>query len=160
MTCQVPVSSGEKRLCADAPADGATPPATEKLSRSSADSKPQAIAAHSLEFVALPGRAEGIQCEIPAAVAHAFGSSEGFAGCLVLVSEQESRLVTVITMWSGSKRFELCSRSGDRLRKWLSPYVDRWLRTRKYASFFMGPHEFVAGSCLQDAMAEGSAHLQ
>jgi hypothetical protein len=103
-----------------------------------------AIIAHSFEFVALPGRAEGIQSEIPMATRHAFRGTDGFMGSMVLVSEQEARLVTVVTLWTGSNRAELCSESEKRLQRWLAPYVDRWLRTRRFASFVSAPDCFLA----------------
>jgi hypothetical protein len=103
-----------------------------------------AIIAHSFEFVALPGRAEGIQSEIPMATRHAFRGTDGFMGSMVLVSEQEARLVTVVTLWTGSNRAELCSESEKCLQRWLAPYVDRWLRTRRFASFVSAPDRFLA----------------
>lgn len=61
------------------------------------DTTPEVIA-HGVEFVALPGKAEKLQAVIPEATRKALGNSHGFSDCLVLVSEQEARLVTVITL--------------------------------------------------------------
>ena len=121
-----------------------------------------AIVAHSFEFVALPGRAEGVQAEIPTAMRHAFRDTDGFLGSMVLVSEQEARLVTVITLWTGSNRLELCGESEKRLKRWLAPYVDRSLRTRRFASFVAAPDRFLAkaDSHSQQARRENSVHLQ
>jgi hypothetical protein len=121
-----------------------------------------AIVAHSFEFVALPGRAEGIQAQIPTAMRHAFRNTDGFLGSLVLVSEQEARLVTVITLWTGSNRLELCGESEKRLKRWLAPYVDRSLRTRRFASFVAAPNHFLAkaDAHAQQACRENSLHLQ
>jgi hypothetical protein len=120
------------------------------------------VIAHSFEFVALPGRAEGVQAEIPTAMRHAFRDIDGFVGSMVLVSEQESRLVTVITLWTGSNRLELCGESEKRLKRWLLPYVDRWLRTRRFASFVAAPDRFPpkARAHGQPAAQENSVRLQ
>lgn len=120
------------------------------------------IIAHSVEFVALPGRAEGIQAEIPTAMRHAFRDTEGFMGSMVLVSEQEARLVTVITLWTGSNRLALCGECETRLRRWLAPYVDRSLRTRRFASYVAAPDRFSGKTHLRSPMdgRENSVHLQ
>ena len=67
-----------------------------------------AVTALSVEFVAKPQEARGVQAAIPAALAGAFQDVSGFAGCLVMVSEQEARLVTVITLWVGDDRQKVC----------------------------------------------------
>ena len=120
------------------------------------------VIAHSFEFVALPGRAEGVQAEIPTAMRHAFRDIDGFVGSMVLVSEQEARLVTVITLWTGSNRLELCGESEKRLKRWLVPYVDRWLRTRRFASFVAAPDRFPAKARAhgQPGAQENSIRLQ
>ena len=156
---QVHIGSYQDRMCTDTPSERQTNSLAARLERRPKYDTRQ-IVAHSLEFVALPGRAEGIQAEIPIAMGHAFSGIEGFVGCMVLVSEQETRLVTVITLWSGSNRLALCNESGARLRKWLSPYVDRWLRTRTYASFVTAPGRFAADSNFQEAIVATAAPLQ
>ena len=148
---QPQISSYANGICADAWAEKPSKsPMTGKQRRVT---NAQQVVAHSLEFVAQPGRAPGIQSEIPTAMGHAFSTTEGFVGCLVLVSEQETRLVTVITLWAGSNRLELCSDSAKRLEKWLSPYVDRWLRTRTYASFVTAPNQFLSASSFAEPTA-------
>jgi hypothetical protein len=102
------------------------------------DTTPEVIA-HSVEFVAVPGKAEKLQMAIPEAMRNAFGNSSGFSGCMVLVSEQEARLVTVITLWTGKDRAKQCSENSKRVHKLLTPYVDRWLRTRRLAAFLSIP---------------------
>jgi hypothetical protein len=62
------------------------------------------VIAHGVEFVALPGKAEQLQTVIPGAMCQALAGSGNFSGCMVLVSEQEARLVTVITFWKGEGR--------------------------------------------------------
>ena len=121
-----------------------------------------AVIAHSLEFVALPGRAVDIQAEIPMAMRHAFRDVNGFMGSMVLVSEQEARLVTVITLWTGSRRIELCNACEKRLKRWLAPYIDRSLHARRFASFVAAPDRFLVGDHphANDSSRENSLHLQ
>lgn len=108
------------------------PPAPEESPDKA--STPEVIA-HGVEFVALPEEAEKLQTEIPETVRSAFGKCTSFSGCMVLVSEQEARLVTVITLWTGSERVRQCNENSKRLKRLLTPYVDRWLRTRRLAAF-------------------------
>ena len=53
------------------------------------------MTALSVEFVAKPQEAHRVEAAIPAAVAGALKEVTGFAGCLVMISDQEARLVTV-----------------------------------------------------------------
>ena len=156
MASQPQISSYPNGICSDALAEKPSKSLVKGKQQHSATNAQQVVA-HSLEFVTQPGRAPGIQSEIPIAVGHAFSATEGFVGCLVLVSEQETRLVTVITLWTGSSRLDLCSDCAKRLEKWLAPYVDRWLRTRTYASFVTAPNQFLSASAFEEPTA---THLQ
>jgi hypothetical protein len=91
-----------------------------------------------VEFVAKPQEARGVQAAIPAALAGAFQDVSGFAGCLVMVSEQEARLVTVITLWVGNDRQKVCRENARWVQKLLSPYLDRCLRVQTLAAFVPG----------------------
>jgi hypothetical protein len=112
---------------------------SDMFSAAGRDSTAQHLApdliAHGVEFVASPGKGEKLQWTIPEAMRSALGKSGSFAGCMVLVSEQESRLVTVITLWKGSDRARQCDENSNRVRGLLTPYVDRWLRTRRLTAF-------------------------
>jgi hypothetical protein len=88
------------------------------------------MTALSVEFVAKPQIALKAQSAIPQAIAAALQDVTGFQGCLVMASDQEMRLLTVITLWTGNDRFK---RSGDHARwvhKLLTPYLDRRLRVQ------------------------------
>ena len=87
------------------------------------------------DFVSWPGKAEELQTVLPEAIRNAFDGSANFSGCMVLVSEQEARLVTVITLWKGKGRTKHCNENSKRIEQLLKPYVDRWLRTRRLAAF-------------------------
>ena len=88
------------------------------------------VTALSIEFVAKPHEAHRAQLAIPPALAGALQEVTGFAGCLVMVSDQEARLLTVVTLWSGKERQKLCNENLRWARALLAPYLDRCLRVQ------------------------------
>ena len=88
------------------------------------------VTALSIEFVAKPHEARRAQLAIPSALAAAFKEVAGFAGCLVMVSDQEARLLTVVTLWSGDEREKLCNENLRWVRALLATYLDRCLRVQ------------------------------
>jgi hypothetical protein len=88
------------------------------------------VTAMSIEFVAKPQEAHRVQAAIPAAIAGALKDLNGFAGCLVMISDHEARLVTVVTLWAGSDRAKCCSQNVRWLHALLKPYLDRCLRVQ------------------------------
>ena len=97
------------------------------------------VVAHAVEFVALPGKATKLRALIPPAMREAAADSDTFAGCFVLLSEQEARLVTVITLWKAGNQSNDYLESCKKLETALEPYVDRWLRSRKLSAFVCPP---------------------
>ena len=93
----------------------------------------------SLEFVALPGRTEKLCRDIPLAMREANAQSKNFAGCIVLISEEEARLMTVITLWTGKDHSKACSDSLEQLKRLLEPHIDTWMRTRRFISLVAIP---------------------
>jgi hypothetical protein len=83
-----------------------------------------------VEFVAKPQEAHRVESAIPAAIAGALRDVTGFAGCLVMVSEYEARLVTVVTLWAGNDRMKRCGENVRWVRALLAPYMDRCLRVQ------------------------------
>jgi hypothetical protein len=71
-----------------------------------------------------------MQQAIPAAIAGALKDVTGFAGCLVMVSDQEARLVTVVTLWTGSERVKCCRENVRWVNALLAPYLDRRIRVQ------------------------------
>ena len=51
-----------------------------------------------------------------------------------MISEQEARLVTVITLWVGADRSKQCRDNARWVHKLLTPYVDRCLRVQTLAA--------------------------
>jgi hypothetical protein len=89
-----------------------------------------AIAALSIEFVAKPQEAHRVEAAIPAAIADALKDVTGFAGCLVMISDQEARLVTVVTLWAGDDRVNRCSQNARWVHALLKPHLDLCLRVQ------------------------------
>jgi heme-degrading monooxygenase HmoA len=81
--------------------------------------------------VAVPGIAERLLTILPQAIREALERVKGFAGCAVMVSEREVRLVTVVTFWRGKDRERQASSTAHWVEKLLDPYVDRQLRMHK-----------------------------
>lgn len=100
-------------------------------------SSPMTVA-HVVEFVTLPGKAAELRSFIPSAMQDASSDFQNFAGSIVLLSELEARLVTVITLWNCSEHDNHYLESTKKLELLLEPYVDRWLRSRKLSAF-VGP---------------------
>lgn len=87
--------------------------------------------AFSFEFVAKPGQAASAVLDLPAGIHSGLEDSAGFAGNLVMVSDFEARLITVIIFWQGSEARRSCAQSVRRVRALLAPYVDRCWRAQK-----------------------------
>jgi hypothetical protein len=88
------------------------------------------VTALSVEFVAKPQEAHRVEAAIPAAIAGALKDVTGFAGCLVMISDHEARLVTVVTLWAGNDRVKRCGENVRWVRALLKPYLDRCLRVQ------------------------------
>lgn len=98
----------------------------------------------SLEFVAKPERARCAPMSLPEALQAAFQEITGFRGSMVMVSEQEPRLITAIILWSGSDWQQRCSQCVRRARALLAPYVDRSLRVQTMVAHLPVPREMEA----------------
>ena len=82
------------------------------------------------EFVAKPEEAAHAVLELPAAIQSGLDDFAGFSGSLVMVSDLEARLITVIIFWRGSEAKRSCAQSVRRVRALLAPYLDRCLRAQ------------------------------
>jgi hypothetical protein len=110
------------------------------------------VTALSVEFVAKPQEAHRVESAIPAAIAGALKDVTGFAGCLVMISEQEARLVTVVTLWAGDDRVKRCGQNVHWVQALLKPYVDRCLRVQTMVAHVpllpaIRPETIAAGEC-------------
>lgn len=86
--------------------------------------------AFSFEFVAKPEQAARAVLDLPAGIPSGLEDFAGFAGSLVMVSDLEARLITVIIFWQGCEARRSCAQSVRRVRALLAPYVDRCLRAQ------------------------------
>jgi hypothetical protein len=110
------------------------------------------VTALSVEFVAKPQEASRVEAAIPKAITGSLQDVTGFAGCLVMISDQEMRLVTVVTLWAGQDRAKLCRDNARWVHSLLAPYVDRCLRVQTLiaclpVSATMGPETNSAEPC-------------
>ena len=92
------------------------------------------LTALSIDFVAKPAEAPRAQLAIPEAVNNTLKGVCGYAGCLVMVADQEARLITVITFWVGEDRSKRCNENQRWLCKLLAPYVEGCWRTRTFVA--------------------------
>jgi hypothetical protein len=110
------------------------PHRSKALGGSSVSASPVAsvteVIAHSVEFVAKPQEADRIQSIVPAALTGILKEVAGYAGCLVLASRYEARLVTVMTLWTGQEAQERCAENVRWIEAILKPYVDHRLRVQ------------------------------
>ena len=101
-----------------------------------------ALTAFSFEFVAKPEQATTAPLLLPGALQSGLEDIAGFAGSLVMVSDHEARLITVIIFWSGTEAHRNCDRSVRRVRTLLAPYLDRCLRMQNLLAHLPKPQEF------------------
>jgi len=111
--------------------------------KKNAGSGTRQLHAEGIEFVARPGQAEKLRKAIGLTQRNAQDSCDGFVGRLVFVSAEEERLVTVVTLWHGTEDEKRRDESSEQVRKLLEPYVDRWLRKRRFVAFFLMPQSFA-----------------
>jgi hypothetical protein len=104
------------------------------------------VTALSVEFVAKPQEAARVEATIPKAITGSLQDVTGFAGCLVMISDQETRLVTVVTLWAGEDRAKRCRENARWVHALLAPYVDRCLRVQTLIACL--PALATAGPCL------------
>lgn len=113
------------------------------------------VTALSVEFVAKPHEARRAQTAIPSAIIGALQEVTGFAGCLVMVSDQEARLLTVVTLWSGNDRHKRCAENARWVHALLAPYVDRRLRVQTLVAHLpLLPILTCAPNCEDDSADE------
>jgi hypothetical protein len=102
----------------------------QKMGRSGNGGACSSVTAQSVEFVAKPEEALKAQTAIAPAITGALQGVTGFAGCIVMVSDHEARLITVVTFWRGSDRAKLCNANTRWVNALLAPYIDRKLRVQ------------------------------
>ena len=104
---------------------------SKKTRKSKARRRDQVVALRA-EFVVKPGHEEEVRETLDAILENSFGSDREFLQALVLVSELESRLVTVLTFWQSGSFAEARERRIGWLRQRLAPYLDQTLRVQSF----------------------------
>ena len=118
------------------------------------------LTAMRIEFVAKPQEAHRVEWVIPPAIAGALKDVTGFAGCLVMISDQEARLVTVVTLWNGHDRALRCAQNVRWVRAILAPYLDSCFRVQTMSAHFpvLPPLHFLP-AIQPDAIAESECFI-
>src|SRR5467141_1475808 len=118
------------------------------------------MTALSVEFVAKSQEAHRVEATIPAAIAGALKEVDGFAGCLVMISHHEARLVTVVTLWAGNDRAKCCSQNARWVHALLAPYLDRRLRVQTMVAHLpVLPMSRCMSATAREAIAGGECSL-
>jgi hypothetical protein len=102
------------------------------------------LTALSFEFVATPERAAIAPKSLPAAIHSALEKVSGFAGSLVMVSDQEARLITVVVFCEACEARQSSTLCVRRVRALLAPYQDRCLRFQTMVAHMPAPRVFPA----------------
>lgn len=93
----------------------------------------------SFEFVAKPEKAAHAVLDLPETMQSALEDFAGFAGSLVMVSDLEARLITVIIFWQGGEARSSCAQSVRRVSTLLAPYLDHRLRAQNLLAHLPTP---------------------
>lgn len=123
------------------------------------------LTALTVEFVAKPEEAKRAENSIPTALESSLRELEGYAGCLVMISNLEARLITAITFWSGPHGARLCQQNARWVNALLKPYLDRCLRSQTVFARLPLQSGFAASKrhgvpCEAESSAEFESDLQ
>ncbi len=94
------------------------------------------VSAYCAQFVAAPGQTVILKSTLPATIRESLGTLPGLAGCMVMISDQEVRLVTLVTFWTGKERAHHCSENASFVKTLAYPFVDRRLRSDTQLAHF------------------------
>jgi len=115
------------------------------------------MTALSMEFVSKPEEAHRLRAAIRGAIDGALGQVPGFAGCMLLISDKEPRLATVITFWEGEKRAGLSSNGVAWIHKIVAPFLDHCLQVRTHDAFC--PVAALASPARVNSVVEDRYHV-
>ena len=97
----------------------------------------EGVAALRADFVAKPEALENVREGIEARVRSGWSEESGFLNGMVLVSDQEARLTTLITFWKAGALAQDRENKVRWLRKILNPYLDRCLSVQTNCTYFL-----------------------
>ncbi len=116
------------------------------------------LTAFSFEFVAKPEQSANAVLHLPTAIHSGLEDVVGFAGSLVMVSDQEARLITVIIFWTGTEALHSCAQSVRRVRALLAPYLDRCLRVQNMLAHMQAQQDLPSSPELQSGESSIDTH--
>jgi hypothetical protein len=90
----------------------------------------------SIEFVARPNESHRVHALLPAAITGTLEGVTGFTGCAVMASNQEERLITVLTFWQGNLSASAAALNAGWICKLSERYMDRRLRVQTMRTHF------------------------
>ena len=108
----------------------------QKARKANGVAKEHAVALRA-EFVLKPGKEDEVRQTIEEIVSNSLALDKEFLQGLVMVSEMESRLVTVITFWHPSRFAESRERRVRWLNEKLAPYLDKLPRVQTFSAHVM-----------------------
>lgn len=121
------------------------------------------LTALSFEFVAKPEVASSAAALLLSAIQPALEQVPGFAGALVMTSDQEARLITVVAFWRDCETQRDYAKGVRRVHALIGPYLDRCLRVRTMVAHLPAPQALPAelkpmeaGFVLEHQMAQGA----
>ena len=86
------------------------------------------------EFVITPGNEKKVREAIELILGNSFSRDPQFLQALVLVSEMEARLMTVLTFWHSNGFAEARDRRIARMQEKLHPFLDQSMRVQSFAA--------------------------
>lgn len=110
------------------------------------------VALH-LDFVTKPNGASGLRAVIESVLDDARLGREGLESGVLLVSDREARLVTLLTFWDSGRFCSVRERRIQWMQKLLAPYADGPIRAHTCVPNFLlqeradesGPQPMMAG---------------
>ena len=99
----------------------------------------------SIEFIAKPAETYRLREAILTTIQDGLGQVAEFTGCLVMISDGEVRVVTVITFWTESEETAFCSKRTRWMRDLLTPYLDHCLRVQTLEAYLSALRSALGG---------------
>lgn len=94
----------------------------------------EGVTALRAEFVIKPGNEKKVRETIEAILGNSLSCDSQFLQALVLVSEMEARLMTVLTFWESNGFAEARERRVARMQQELHPFLDQSMRVQSFTA--------------------------
>ena len=110
------------------------------------------------EFVVTPGNETKVRETIERVMAESFCRDRDFLQAVVLVSEMEARLVTLLTFWHSNGFEEARERRVARMRQKLLPLLDQYMRVQSFTAHVIDARTTLATNELAAAEQAFCSH--